>query len=111
MTGDEDIGSPISSLSKPDFPHETTGDQFYAEDQFESYRTLGQHIATVTFRGAEDRANVVAMAHKLADIWVADMASGSDFVNRTQALVELWDRMRGKPWSGPPVPRASWTRT
>jgi hypothetical protein len=28
------------------FPHESTGDQFYGEDQFESYRHLGKDIAT-----------------------------------------------------------------
>jgi len=27
-----------------DFPHETTGDQFFSESQFESYRMLGSHI-------------------------------------------------------------------
>ena len=25
----------------PDFPHDTTADQFFDESQFESYRTLG----------------------------------------------------------------------
>jgi hypothetical protein len=29
----------------PDFPHESTSNQFYGEDQFESYRWLGQAIA------------------------------------------------------------------
>ncbi|MCH9697006.1 MAG: hypothetical protein K0U68_02795 [Gammaproteobacteria bacterium] len=28
----------------PSFPHETTGDQFFTESQFESYRYLGYHI-------------------------------------------------------------------
>lgn len=28
----------------PAFPHESTGDQFYGEDQFESYRRLGRHL-------------------------------------------------------------------
>lgn len=27
------------------FPHESTGDQFFSESQFESYRALGQHLA------------------------------------------------------------------
>ncbi|HEU5171629.1 MAG TPA: patatin-like phospholipase family protein [Gemmatimonadales bacterium] len=27
-----------------DFPHETTGDQFFTESQFESYRALGSHV-------------------------------------------------------------------
>jgi hypothetical protein len=32
------------------FPHQSTGDQFFDEDQFESYRALGQHIAEELFR-------------------------------------------------------------
>lgn len=28
------------------FPHETTGDQFFSESQFESYRALGLHVVT-----------------------------------------------------------------
>ena len=40
-------GTPIRQYkaSHPTFPHESTGDQFYTEDQFESYRHLGQEIA------------------------------------------------------------------
>lgn len=30
--------------SHPSFPHETTGDQYFDEPQFESYRMLGSHI-------------------------------------------------------------------
>ncbi len=43
LTGDEpcDI-SPYRSLN-PAFPHEATGDQFYDEAQWESYRRLGVH--------------------------------------------------------------------
>ncbi|MBI3263663.1 MAG: hypothetical protein HYZ58_11015, partial [Acidobacteria bacterium] len=33
----------------PDFPHETTADQFFDDAQFESYRALGVHIAEDTF--------------------------------------------------------------
>ena len=32
--------------ANPAFPHESTGDQFYSEDQFESYRTLGRAAGT-----------------------------------------------------------------
>jgi hypothetical protein len=28
----------------PEFPHQSTGDQFFDESQFESYRKLGQHV-------------------------------------------------------------------
>ncbi|MDY6992352.1 MAG: hypothetical protein SVR94_07070 [Pseudomonadota bacterium] len=33
----------------PDFPDQTTADQFFDEEQFESYRKLGQIIAEATF--------------------------------------------------------------
>jgi hypothetical protein len=33
------------------FPHETTGDQFYDEAQWESYRRLGVHAARTAFNG------------------------------------------------------------
>lgn len=32
------------ATNHPDFPHDTTADQSFDEDQFESYRKLGQHI-------------------------------------------------------------------
>ncbi len=33
----------------PTFPHETTGDQFFDEEQFECYRALGHHVGTSVF--------------------------------------------------------------
>ena len=32
------------------FPHETTGDQFFKEEQFEAYRALGFHVANGMFK-------------------------------------------------------------
>jgi hypothetical protein len=37
------------------FPHESTGDQFYDEKQWESYRRLGLHAADAAFRFLDDR--------------------------------------------------------
>lgn len=34
----------------PDFPHQTTADQFFDEDQFEAYRALGRHVADDLFQ-------------------------------------------------------------
>jgi Patatin-like phospholipase len=34
------------AATHPAFPHEPTGDQFYGEDQFESYRRLGRRVGT-----------------------------------------------------------------
>ncbi len=41
-TGPEDEAMEQYRTANPEFPHESTGDQFYSEDQFESYRTLGR---------------------------------------------------------------------
>jgi len=35
----------------PSFPHETTGDQFFSEEQFEAYRALGFHALQTFFAG------------------------------------------------------------
>jgi hypothetical protein len=44
MTGNEKMPLRSYKARHPTFPHETTGDQFYGEDQFESYRELGRAI-------------------------------------------------------------------
>jgi hypothetical protein len=36
----------------PDFPHQTTLDQFFDEEQFEAYRQLGVHVAEGLFARA-----------------------------------------------------------
>lgn len=38
------------AATHPDFPHESTGDQFYDDAQFEAYRSLGEAIATRMIR-------------------------------------------------------------
>ncbi len=45
ITGDEPVDVSEYSLKNPTFPHQTTADQFFNEEQFESYRKLGMHIA------------------------------------------------------------------
>ncbi|MHC2992357.1 hypothetical protein OB13_12425, partial [Pontibacter sp. HJ8] len=44
LTGNEPADVREYSLSNPAFPHQSTGDQFFDESQFESYRRLGLHI-------------------------------------------------------------------
>jgi hypothetical protein len=45
LTGDEPADVLEYRSRQPAFPHQTTGDQFFDESQFESYRRLGYHIA------------------------------------------------------------------
>ena len=37
----------------PDFPHESTADQWFIESQFESYRALGSHVIETLFDGVQ----------------------------------------------------------
>ncbi len=47
----------------PSFPQEPISDQFFSESQFESYRTLGDHIVTQLMgRGQKDIAGLLAQA-------------------------------------------------
>lgn len=53
LTGDEDSMIAHYHAACPEFPHETTADQFFSEEQLEAYRSLGSHVATGLFAGAE----------------------------------------------------------
>lgn len=44
LTGDEPVDVLEYHSAHPDFPHESTANQFFDEAQWESYRRLGEHI-------------------------------------------------------------------
>jgi hypothetical protein len=48
LTGNEPAPVLNYKRTSPDFPHESTADQFFDDSQFESYRALGDHIAEET---------------------------------------------------------------
>jgi hypothetical protein len=50
ITGDEPFDVLEYYRRVPEFPHESTADQWFNESQFESYRRLGLHIAETTFQ-------------------------------------------------------------
>jgi len=52
MTGKEDTPILQYKSSHPAFPHESTSNQFYKEDQFESYRHLGRTAAQQAYDAA-----------------------------------------------------------
>ena len=55
MTGDETAPVQNYKHTNQAFPHESTADQFFDDDQFESYRALGGHMVKHTFeRWLED---------------------------------------------------------
>jgi hypothetical protein len=65
MTGREDTSVMQYKATHSAFPHETTGDQFYGEDQFESYRRLGREVAWEAFSASQGDPDVIMLATKL----------------------------------------------
>ena len=55
LVGDEPEDVLDYHRQHPSFPQQTTGDQFFDESQWESYRRLGQHIAEKIFRDESSR--------------------------------------------------------
>lgn len=71
LTGDEAELLKRYRAIHPDFPHQSTLDQFYDEEQFEAYRQLGVHVAEGTFAPAlltqdQHPANVATWFRQLA---------------------------------------------
>jgi hypothetical protein len=50
LTGDENEYVLDYHYRHPNFPHQSTADQFFDETQFEAYRALGYHIAHRAFQ-------------------------------------------------------------
>ncbi|MEI6592673.1 MAG: hypothetical protein WCL47_05495 [Holophagaceae bacterium] len=51
LVGDEPMDIRYYHATHPDFPHESTADQFFDEAQWEAYRKLGEHSVDAVFQG------------------------------------------------------------
>jgi hypothetical protein len=49
LSGDETVDIQYYKSMHPEFPHQSTADQWFDEPQFESYRRLGHHIGVDVF--------------------------------------------------------------
>jgi hypothetical protein len=54
FTGDENDYVVDYKRRNSAFPHETTADQLFSEEQFEAYRALGFHAVNSAFKGADE---------------------------------------------------------
>jgi hypothetical protein len=76
LSGDEPVDVRNFALQDPAFPHDSTGNQFFDEDRFESYRALGYHsIMSLAGRlenaDAWDLCAAVARTSGVADAFAA----------------------------------------
>ena len=70
--------------SFPDFPHQTTADQFFDEPQFESYRILGSHIIEQMCGTKYQERSMIDMIERAVS-WVIDSPD-------TDPRLEKWAR-------------------
>jgi hypothetical protein len=64
VTGDEPEYIRSYRSNHPDYPHESTADQFFSEDQFEAYRALGEHCCEGMLKDVEDIGGFAGLKDK-----------------------------------------------
>lgn len=67
LTGREEVGIYNYAKKNPDFPHQSTLDQWFDEAQFESYRALGHHIGATVFSAIDARLSAHALLRTPGD--------------------------------------------
>ena len=70
LSGDEPLDVIDYRAHHPDFPQESTADQFFDEAQWESYRRLGEHIGDQLF-GLEPKRPPPATGRR--DLWLTEL--------------------------------------
>lgn len=101
LTGDEPSDVQEYHAQHSDFPHQSTGDQWFDESQFESYRRLGLHVAETAFGSVR-----TALAPNLKQCFFGELKanwyppssaieqSGS---KHSQAYSDLMEKLRQDP--------------
>ena len=98
MTGREGEAILQYKATHPAFPHESTGNQFYGEAQFESYRHLGWEIVDQAFQHVADLVGDRhdgwrRMAERLRAIMAPALSTLAQFSRHGQTLMDLWARL------------------
>lgn len=97
MTGDEPQDVLEYQRRIPEFPHQSTADQWFGESQFESYRKLGIHVAHKTFARYRDDdtksiGSLQQLFERLYHYWYPpSMAIGQ----RSSELADEYSRIMG----------------
>jgi hypothetical protein len=97
ISGDEEVGIAQYKAAHPTFPHETTANQFFTEDQFESYRKLGSHVIQHSFRGTRDGDTPLEVAERLGDVLAPAGCPSNAFLKHSETLGKLWGQFRKTP--------------
>jgi hypothetical protein len=94
VTGDEPADVELYRRQFPEFPHQSTLDQFFTESQFESYRKLGLHCVESVFDFKLDE-NLHDVFERVADRWELPPAAPAGATSRqADAYTKLLDEWR-----------------
>ncbi len=72
LTGDEPAHLNEYRVKHPSFPHQTTADQWFDEQQFEAYRELGYHIGKESFSAVAEidaQTNMEDLFIRIKEFW------------------------------------------
>jgi len=69
------------SRKNPKFPHEPTTDQSFTEEQFESYRRLGQTIAEEFLKHSKSKVDGISIEEHPKDKWLSNETKASQLCN------------------------------
>jgi hypothetical protein len=94
MTGDEDVSIAQYRSSHPAFPHQSTANQFYSEDQFESYRMLGLHMVRKSFQGNLPGDDPLMIADRMFDVLAPAGPPSEKFLEHAKTLMDMWEKFR-----------------
>ena len=97
LTGDEPTDALRYAAANPEFPHQSTSDQWFDESQFESYRVLGFHVAENVFGAVGDATKMTKeqLFVELAQQWYPPSAAiAESFTKHTRSVVAIYDQLR-----------------
>ena len=97
LTGDEPTDALRYAATNPEFPHQSTSDQWFDESQFESYRVLGFHVAENVFGAVGDATKMTKeqLFVELAQQWYPPSAAiAESFTKHTRSVVAIYDQLR-----------------
>lgn len=99
LTGDEPTDVLRYAALHPEFPHQSTADQFFSESQFESYRALGYHVGHRVFEVVRVHGSApvspVEMFRLLRQRWTPAAPGPEDGIGKySRALNAIWDVVR-----------------
>jgi len=90
LSGDEPVDVKNFALTDPTFPHDSTGNQFFDEARFESYRALGFHTVLSVAGGLKNLTDAEALCDtarkSLADLAAKQAATVSRSAHPTGTL-------------------------